>query len=125
MLIGASVAYLYLLASVADDTLKNVHPHSVATALANMVLPVPGGPNNITPCAQHNRCMLLNRQAAGQVSLLEPQELSDDLGSLVVLTIGSLSSHQYTRYSLCAACRLPKCIATLQALQIHISCPTI
>lgn len=43
--------HLYLLASVAEDTLKKVQPHSVATALASMVLPVPGGPNSITPCA--------------------------------------------------------------------------
>lgn len=48
---AASCSYLYLLASVADDTLKKVQPHSVATAFASMVLPVPGGPNNITPCS--------------------------------------------------------------------------
>ena len=33
-----------------DDTLKKVVLHSVATALASMVLPVPGGPNISTPC---------------------------------------------------------------------------
>jgi hypothetical protein len=49
-------AHLYLLASVADETLKNVQPHSVATALANMVLPVPGGPNSMTPCQQAGKC---------------------------------------------------------------------
>ena len=42
--------YLYLDASVEDDTLKKVVLHSVATALASMVLPVPGGPNISTPC---------------------------------------------------------------------------
>jgi hypothetical protein len=47
--------HLYLLASVADDTLKKVQPHSVATALASMVLPVPGGPNSMTPCSTHAR----------------------------------------------------------------------
>lgn len=31
------------------EILKNVVLHSVATALANIVLPVPGGPNNKTP----------------------------------------------------------------------------
>lgn len=36
-------------AKVAEDTLKNVVPHSVATALANSVFPVPGGPNIRTP----------------------------------------------------------------------------
>lgn len=41
---------LYLLASVAEETLKKVQPHSVATALASIVLPVPGGPNSMTPC---------------------------------------------------------------------------
>jgi hypothetical protein len=30
-------------------TLKNVVPHSVATAFASIVLPVPGGPNIRTP----------------------------------------------------------------------------
>ena len=32
-----------------EETLKNVVPHSVATALANIVLPVPGGPTMRTP----------------------------------------------------------------------------
>mmetsp|Transcript_8519 Transcript_8519/g.31898 ORF Transcript_8519/g.31898 Transcript_8519/m.31898 type:complete len:200 (-) Transcript_8519:187-786(-) len=39
----------YLLARVDDEMLKNVVPHSVATALASMVFPVPGGPNINTP----------------------------------------------------------------------------
>ena len=43
-------AHLYLDARVEDETLKNVVLHSVATALASMVLPVPGGPNMSTPC---------------------------------------------------------------------------
>ncbi|KNC30179.1 hypothetical protein FF38_00824 [Lucilia cuprina] len=34
---------------VEEETLKNVVPHSVATALANIVLPVPGGPTIRTP----------------------------------------------------------------------------
>ena len=42
-------AYLYFEAKVEDETLKNVVPHSVATALASIVLPVPGGPNMRTP----------------------------------------------------------------------------
>lgn len=46
---GHTLTHLYLLARVADDTLKKVQPHSVATALASIVLPVPGGPNSITP----------------------------------------------------------------------------
>ena len=39
----------YLDASVLLEMLKNVVPHSVATAFASMVLPVPGGPNIKTP----------------------------------------------------------------------------
>ncbi|KAE8751476.1 hypothetical protein FOCC_FOCC001723 [Frankliniella occidentalis] len=39
----------YLEVSVADDTLKKVVPHSVATAFASIVLPVPGGPTISTP----------------------------------------------------------------------------
>lgn len=39
----------YFEVSVEDDTLKNVVPHSVATALASIVLPVPGGPTIKTP----------------------------------------------------------------------------
>ena len=35
--------------NVEEETLKNVVPHSVATALANMVFPVPGGPTISTP----------------------------------------------------------------------------
>ena len=43
-------AHLYLEARVEDETLKKVVWHSVATALASMVFPVPGGPNMSTPC---------------------------------------------------------------------------
>lgn len=39
----------YLDATVAEDTLKNETFASVATALANIVFPVPGGPNISTP----------------------------------------------------------------------------
>lgn len=39
----------YFDVSVDEETLKNVVPHSVATAFANMVLPVPGGPTIRTP----------------------------------------------------------------------------
>jgi hypothetical protein len=35
--------------SVEEETLKKVVQHSVATALANMVFPVPGGPTIKTP----------------------------------------------------------------------------
>jgi len=35
---------------LAADRLKNVVPHSVATAFASRVLPVPGGPTIIIPC---------------------------------------------------------------------------
>ena len=40
---------LYLEVRVEELTLKNVVPHSVATAFANIVLPVPGGPTIRTP----------------------------------------------------------------------------
>ena len=40
---------LYFEVNVEDDTLKNVVPHSVATAFANIVFPVPGGPTISTP----------------------------------------------------------------------------
>lgn len=40
---------LYLEVRVEEDTLKKVVPHSVATALANIVFPVPGGPTIRTP----------------------------------------------------------------------------
>ena len=39
----------YLDARLEVETLKNVVPHSVATAFASNVLPVPGGPTIITP----------------------------------------------------------------------------
>ena len=39
----------YLEVSVEEETLKKVVPHSVATALASRVLPVPGGPTINTP----------------------------------------------------------------------------
>jgi len=39
----------YLEVSVEEVTLKNVVPHSVATALARRVFPVPGGPTISTP----------------------------------------------------------------------------
>lgn len=40
---------LYLEVSVDEDTLKKVVLHSVATAFANIVFPVPGGPTISTP----------------------------------------------------------------------------
>ena len=39
----------YFEVSVEEDTLKNVVPHSVATAFAKRVFPVPGGPTINTP----------------------------------------------------------------------------
>ncbi|RDX82323.1 hypothetical protein CR513_36902, partial [Mucuna pruriens] len=44
-----SLSPRHLEAKVAEDTLKKVVPHSVATALARSVFPVPGGPNMRTP----------------------------------------------------------------------------
>ena len=44
-----SALHLYFEASVADETLKNVVLHSLATAFASIVLPVPGGPKRSTP----------------------------------------------------------------------------
>uniref|UniRef100_A0A8W7PTZ5 Uncharacterized protein n=1 Tax=Anopheles coluzzii TaxID=1518534 RepID=A0A8W7PTZ5_ANOCL len=41
----------YLLVSVAAEMLKNVAEHSVATARASSVLPLPGGPNSSNPFA--------------------------------------------------------------------------
>lgn len=54
-------AHLYLEARVDEETLKKVVLHSVATALASIVFPVPGGPNIRTPCREHNsqKCQLL------------------------------------------------------------------
>lgn len=40
----------YLEDRLDDAILKNAVPHSVATALASNVLPVPGGPIIATPC---------------------------------------------------------------------------
>ena len=39
----------YFEVRVEEETLKKVVPHSVATALARRVLPVPGGPTMSTP----------------------------------------------------------------------------
>lgn len=39
----------YFDVNVEEDTLKKVVPHSVATAFANIVFPVPGGPTMSTP----------------------------------------------------------------------------
>jgi len=49
ILISFSESPLYLEVRVAEETLKNVVEHSVATALASIVLPVPGGPTIKTP----------------------------------------------------------------------------
>lgn len=40
--------------SVDDDMLKKVVLHSVATAFASSVFPVPGGPTINTPCLQRD-----------------------------------------------------------------------
>ena len=56
---------LYLEESVEEDTLKKVVPHSVATALANMVFPVPGGPTINTPW---NKTLLLSKTKGTQTT---------------------------------------------------------
>ena len=48
---GLPLPHLYLDARVDEETLKKVVFVSVATALANIVFPVPGGPNMSTPCS--------------------------------------------------------------------------
>ena len=48
---------LYLDVRVEEDTLKNVVPHSVATAFASIVLPVPGGPTISTPWKAKTKVM--------------------------------------------------------------------
>lgn len=53
-----SLSPRYFEVSVLDDTLKNVVPHSVATALANIVLPVPANTRQLhkitTFCGYHS-----------------------------------------------------------------------
>lgn len=49
----------YLEVSVDEETLKKVVPHSVATAFASIVFPVPGGPTISTPF--HGRLMPCGR----------------------------------------------------------------
>jgi hypothetical protein len=56
-------AHLYLEANVEEETLKKVVWHSVATALANMVFPVPGGPNRSNPCTGEPSLLRGRRQA--------------------------------------------------------------
>jgi len=62
--------HLYLDARVDEETLKKVVLHSVATALASMVLPVPGGPNINTPCICTSSCDMsnLDQAACAQVN---------------------------------------------------------
>lgn len=48
---GLLPPHLYLDARVDEETLKKVVFVSVATALASIVFPVPGGPNMSTPCS--------------------------------------------------------------------------
>jgi len=49
ILISFSESPLYFEVRVAEETLKKVVQHSVATAFASIVLPVPGGPTMRTP----------------------------------------------------------------------------
>jgi len=51
---------LYLEVSVDEDTLKKVVLHSVATAFASIVFPVPGGPTINTPF-QGRRIPFINK----------------------------------------------------------------
>jgi hypothetical protein len=48
---AGDMPHRYLDASVEELTLKKVVSHSVATARASIVFPVPGGPNINSPCA--------------------------------------------------------------------------
>ena len=63
--------HLYLDARVADETLKKVVWHSDATAFANIVFPVPGGPNKSIPCNQ----IKLARKLLGAQQAYECQPL--------------------------------------------------
>lgn len=49
ILTSFSLSPRYLEVRVEEETLKKVVPHSVATALASSVFPVPGGPTISTP----------------------------------------------------------------------------
>jgi hypothetical protein len=64
----------YLEVRVEEETLKKVVPHSVATALANMVFPVPGGPTINTPF--HGRRIPCN----GNHNKHTGSKLTEDLG---------------------------------------------
>jgi len=61
--------YLYFEARVEEETLKKVVLHSVATALASMVLPVLGGPNISTPCTRTCQSEFLVDKLAGYTSV--------------------------------------------------------
>ena len=54
--------------NVDELTLKNVVPHSVATALASIVFPVPGGPTINTP--RHGRRIPLKKSGLQEKQML-------------------------------------------------------
>lgn len=63
----------YFEVNVEEEMLKKVVPHSVATALASIVLPVPGGPTIKTPCQRQSEtnCLDLTRQRGIQPENLD------------------------------------------------------
>mmetsp|Transcript_3247 Transcript_3247/g.11761 ORF Transcript_3247/g.11761 Transcript_3247/m.11761 type:complete len:345 (+) Transcript_3247:406-1440(+) len=59
---------IHLLVSADAEMLKNVASDSVATALASIVLPVPGGPNSSTPFGGERRPWKISGRFVGRIT---------------------------------------------------------
>ncbi|EAT48673.1 AAEL000367-PA [Aedes aegypti] len=59
----------YLLVKVAADMLKKVAEHSVATALASSVLPLPGGPKSSKPLAGVRKPVKSSGRTDGSITI--------------------------------------------------------
>ena len=57
------------------ETLRKLAPASVATALASMVLPVPGGPNSKIPCGDRIPAMSSSAHSDAGLGLVMTSEL--------------------------------------------------
>ena len=76
--------------------LKKVVPHSVATALASSVFPVPGGPYRRMPCSQGRLAGCLP-QGMSTIAICRPHMQSLQLFIPAVLACrctGSMAQHQ-------------------------------
>ena len=100
--------------------LKKVVLHSVATALASIVLPVPGGPNMSTPCTA-NETIINAPFSASVLAEMHPVYATTGLKTFHSRPPSKIIDHKYSQdmlsMSITAICQ--KCHASSPVMELH------